>query len=89
MQNGSAENVLERLLDPISRCLTPESARALLEMRADAGSEARVAELAARCNEGKLSAEEVAEYETYVHVGNIISILQTKARLLLKRRSAA
>jgi hypothetical protein len=81
--------VLDRLLDPITRCLNPESARALVELRADTASQARIAELAEKCNEGRLTPDEHREYETYVHVGNVIAILQAKARLLLRQPSSS
>ena len=82
-------SVLDRLLDPIARCLTPESARALVALRADAVAQARIEELAEKCNDGQLTPEERREYETYVHVGNVITILQAKARLLLRQKPAA
>ena len=89
MKNGESASVLDRLLEPVTRCLTPESARALVELRADADAQARIAELAEKCNEGQLTAEERREYETYVHVGNLIAILQAKARVLLRQQPAA
>jgi hypothetical protein len=85
IENGS---VLDRLLDPISRCLTPDSARALVALRADAVAQARISELAEKCNEGQLTPGEQREYETYVHVGNVVAILQAKARLLLRKQPA-
>jgi uncharacterized protein YnzC (UPF0291/DUF896 family) len=45
--------------------------------------QARIEELAARCNEGQLSAEEQAEYEGYVKANKFIAILQAKVRKLL------
>ena len=57
---------LERLLDPVSRCLTPEAARQLVELRADPELQARVDMLADKCTEGRLTPEEREEYETYV-----------------------
>ena len=89
MKNSESASVLDRLLEPVTRCLTPESARALVELRADADAQARIAELAEKCNEGRLTAEERREYETYVHVGNLIAILQAKARVLLRQQPAA
>ena len=89
MKNGENVSVLERLLDPITRCLTPESARALVALRADAVAQARIAELAGKCNEGQLGPEERREYETYVQVGNLVAILQAKARLLLREQPAS
>ena len=89
MKNGETVSVLDRLLDPITRCLTPESARALVALRADAAAQARITELAEKGNEGQLSPDERREYETYVHVGNVIAILQAKARLLLRQSAAS
>jgi len=89
MNNGETASVLDRLLDPVSRCLTTESARALVELRTDPVAQERVAELAEKCNEGQLTPEERGEYETYVHVGNILAILQAKARLLLRQQTGS
>jgi hypothetical protein len=87
MADNAMANVLDRLLEPISRSLNPASARALAEMEADPVAQTRVAELAEKCNQGVLSAVEQKEYETYVHAGNLIAVLQAKARLYLKRHS--
>jgi len=82
--NEEGHSVLDRWLDPFSRCFNLESARALVELRADPLVQARIAELADKCNEGTLSDQERQQYETYVHFGNLIAILQAKARLHLK-----
>lgn len=82
---GNAE-VLDRVLDPISRSLNAESARALVRARPDPEAQQRVAELAAKCNEGELTVEERDEYETYVRAGNLVSVLQAKAHLYLKEQ---
>jgi hypothetical protein len=84
MENSLTAGVLDRLLEPISRVLNPASARALAELEADSTAQARIAELAGKCNEGLLSTTEQKEYETYVHAANLIAILQPKARLYLK-----
>ena len=89
MKSGESSRVLDRLLEPISRCLNPDGARALIEMRADPVAEARIEELAEKCTEGQLTPEEKHEYETYVHVGNVVAILQAKARLHLKEQGAS
>ncbi len=61
----------------------------LIGLKADRKAQARVAELARKCNEGGLTAEERNEYETYVMAGEFIAILQAKARILLTRRQPA
>ena len=89
MKNGDTPSVLDRLLDPLSRCFTTESAKALAELQADPVAQSRIEELAEKCNEGQITTEERREYETYVHVGNLIGILQAKARRYLKQHAAS
>ena len=82
-RNGSIH--LKRLLAPVSRSLNAEAARQLIRLRADAKTQARVDELADKCNEGELTVAERAEYEQYVTAGTVIAILQAQARLLLAK----
>ena len=79
--------LLDQLLDPVSRCLTPAVARSLLGLRAPPQAQARLEELAEKCTEGTLTTEEEAEYDAYVWAGNLIAILQAKARTLLASQS--
>ena len=74
---------LDRLLDPVSRCLTPEVARQLVALRADPELQQRVDALADKCTEDQLTPEEREEYETYVRGSRFVAILQAKARKLL------
>jgi hypothetical protein len=76
--------VLERLLDPFARALTLDAARALVRFRADPVTEAYIAELAEKCNEGLLTSAERADYEAYIRAIDLISILQSKARRRLR-----
>jgi len=74
------------MLEPVTECFTPEVARRLLKLRADARLQTRIDALADKCTEGELNQEERSEYETYVRTGNLIAILQAKARKFLKER---
>jgi hypothetical protein len=80
---------LDRLLDPVTRCLTPEAARQLVALRADPPFQERLDTLADKCTEGQLSPDERVEYETYVQAIHLIAILQAKARKLLARPPSA
>ena len=84
-RNGSA--VIERLLEPVSQSLNVEAARKLIRLKADAPAQARVDELARKCNEDQLTPAERSEYERYVTAGTLIAILQAQARLLLAKGS--
>lgn len=79
---------LDRFLEPVTEAFTPELARTIANLRADAEVEARAEELRRKANEGTLSAEEEAEYKDFVEAVDVISILQAKARQFLARRPA-
>lgn len=71
------------MLAPVGRSLNAAAARKLIALRADAKAQARVDQLARKCNEGQLTASERTEYESYVTAGNVIAILQAQARIML------
>jgi hypothetical protein len=71
-------------VEPVVRTFTPEVARALVRLRADPELQARMDELADKCNEGRLTPEEREEYETSVRFANYLAIIQAKARRLLR-----
>jgi len=79
---------LDRLLDPLTDTLTPESATALLALRADADVEARVDELRRKANEGSSTPAEDEEYKDFIEAVDVVSIMQTKARRFLSRQAA-
>ena len=78
--------ILDRVLDPITDCLTPDVAAKLVALHADAQTQARVDELAEKANEGTLSTEEGAEYDRYRDAFHFVTILQAKARKLLTKQ---
>ena len=57
-------NVLDRFLDPFGAFLTPEVAQKLVDFRVDEQTQARIDELADKCNEGQLTPAEREEYDT-------------------------
>lgn len=83
-----AQTYLNRVLEPISHCVTPEIANQLMTLANDAELQERIDILADRNNNGELSEEERMELESYVHAGNFISILLAKARKHERQRAA-
>jgi hypothetical protein len=77
-------NVLDRLLNPVRDVLTPEVARAIADLRADAATQDRLDDLAEGHHEGRLSPEELTEYQALVNGVNLIAVLQAKARSVLR-----
>src|SRR4029077_5182401 len=66
MSAAQSSQILDRLLDPVAECLTPDVARALVNLRARPEDQARIDELAARRSEGELTPAEQAEYRDIV-----------------------
>jgi hypothetical protein len=85
MDTNTASCGLDRLIQPLSECLTRESAKRLAAFKPDPKVQARVDELSAKCSAGTLTDEEREEYRRYVSFGTFIDILKSKARLLLAR----
>lgn len=79
---------LDRLLDPLTDALTPDSASALLGLRADAEVETRIEDLRQKANEGTLTPAEDAEYKDFIEAVDLVSIVQAKARRFLSRQAA-
>ena len=79
---------LEKMLDPSHPCFTAETAANVLKLEPDPAKTARVEELSAKANEGRLSKSEETEYWSYIHAGKMMSMLKLQARLFLKRLSA-
>ena len=82
-------HVLDRLLNPVRDVLTPEVAQAIADLRADATTQGRLDDLAERHHEGQLSPDELTEYQSLVSGINLVSVLQAKARSVLKARQSA
>ena len=78
---------LAKLYDALGNCLTPESAKRIVALKADKQIQARINYLADRCTEGLLTPEEDDEYGSIVRLGTMISILQSKSRQLLAKHS--
>jgi hypothetical protein len=76
---------LDRILEPVSSSLNEEAARKLIGLKADRKTQALVAKLADKCNEGTLTPEERRDYEMYVMAGHFMAILQAKVRIRLAR----
>lgn len=81
---GSVPRSLDGLLEALSSCFDTESARRLEAFDIDPELQARIQELAERANEGTLSDEERAEYQSFIDASDLISILQLKVSRRLK-----
>lgn len=80
----SSTQVLDRVFDPITRCLTPDVAQKIADLRADDDMQRRITELAEKANEGELTSLESAEYEELVRAIRFMTLLQAKARRVIQ-----
>ena len=78
--------VSERMLQPVTDCLTPEVARRIVDARLDAETQARIDELARKANRGTLTVQERDEYAEFVEYIDLVGIIKAKARLLLQQQ---
>ncbi len=79
---------LDRFLEPVTDAFTPEFARRIVQLRTDSELEVEIDLLRRKASEGTLSPEEEASYKDFVEAVDVISIIQSKARRFLARRSA-
>ena len=84
----NAVGFLGAVMEPLGRCLNSESARRILNVRAGPAAVRRLAQLARKCDQGRLTPEEQAEYQLYVEVGDLVAVLQAKARRVLAGRTS-
>jgi hypothetical protein len=80
----SSTEIVDEVFEPFMDCLTPEVARKIVALRAKPEVQKRLDELGDRANEGTLSSDERAEYERFLSLYRMITILQSKARQYLK-----
>lgn len=65
--------------------MTPTLARHILKLNFDPADEARVHELTVKNREGEITSDELRELDAYVRVWTLVSTLQSRARLVLKK----
>ena len=86
MKTKTKYSPLEQMIDGLSKCLTPESAKQVLKFRADAKLQKHLHQLADKCTEGTLTPEERSEYGDCVTLGTFLAILQSKIRQKLAQK---
>ena len=80
--------ILSRVIGPEVPDLPQEAARAILRLRFPESDRQRMRELGEKAREGGLTEREEVELEGYRHVGHLLELLWSKARLSMKRAGA-
>ena len=83
-RRNSAAAIFARLWEGESGALTAPVARHVLKLGFSPDDKARMHELAERNREGTLTGEEREELDDFVKIGDLLAILQSKARKRLK-----
>jgi hypothetical protein len=79
--------ILRRVVDRKHANLSEEAARAILRLDFDETDRRRMNQLAAKNRAGALTAAEDKELDNFIHVGQVLGILKSKARQALKARN--
>ena len=77
--------ILARLIQMGQGELSRGAAEYLLSIRFDDRDTARMNELSELARQGQLASGEQSELDSYIHVGNLIATMQSKARGALQR----
>src|SRR5437764_218001 len=85
MVANSQAAILDRLLEPENGELAPAAARYILALDFKQADRERMEALAAKARAGALSQGEQTELEDYRHVSHLLALMQSKARMSLKR----
>ena len=83
---NSEAAIWARLMQAQKDELSSEAAEFLLTINFDEADRRRMRRLAERSEAGTLTVEEQAEFDGYLHIGNFLAVMQSKARLVLKRK---
>ena len=75
--------LLDQMIDPLAECLTVDAARRIAALRADASTQRRFDELAAKANFGNLSEEERLDYDLMMAALHVVTLMQVRARRFL------
>ena len=76
--------ILARVIESGPSTITPDVARYLLSMRLPRSDEERVNVLSAKARAGSLSEIETQELDSYLHIGRLLAVMQSRARRLLQ-----
>ncbi|MEO8497897.1 MAG: hypothetical protein ABI614_22750 [Planctomycetota bacterium] len=76
---------IERMLEPLTACLTPEVAQRIVDVRLDDPSTIRrLEELREKANDGSLTEQERVEYEDFVEGIDFLMLIKDQARSVLQ-----
>jgi hypothetical protein len=82
-------SILERIIEPQTGGFSDEHARYILSLDFSSEQQAHYAERAVKARDGHLTEQEEAELDEFVATNALLTILQSKARISLKKHNSA
>jgi hypothetical protein len=83
--NPNTESAILARMIQIGEELSRGAAEYLLSIHFSEQDVARINELSGLARQGKLTGEEQAELDSYIHVSNLLAVMQSKGRRALDR----
>jgi len=77
-----------RLIQAPKAPISPDAARYLLSINFNEADSGRMQQLMDKSNEGAMTPDEAAELDGYVNIANLLSVMHSQARIVLKIRSS-
>jgi hypothetical protein len=84
VEQNTEAGILARLIRTRQDDLPRDAANYLLSLRFDDSDLSRMNELSERARAGTLAAADEAELDSYIHVSNLLAVMQSKARRSLR-----
>ncbi len=86
---NNESDILTRVIEPDQPSLSADAANSILALGFSQQDNDRMHELAEKAQIGELTPEDRAELDSYERVGCLLGILQSKARVSLKKTTSA
>jgi hypothetical protein len=87
MATATEAEIFSRIFEPEKPNLSAAAARSILRLDFRPDDRARMNHLADKARQGRLSGKENRELDKFIHVGQLLAIMQSKARRSLRQTS--
>lgn len=81
---NSESAIWARLIETQNEPISADTARFLLAIRLSEVDQTRMQELMDKSNEGTLTAEDEAEFDSYLNIADLLTVMHSQARTALR-----
>jgi hypothetical protein len=85
---NSESAIWSRLVEMRHEPISAETARYLLSFRLSEADHSRMQELMDKSNEGTLTREDEAEFDSYLNIADLLTVMHSQARLAMRSMGA-